>query len=1292
MPELKNSFKQSISSTSNLDDDILINYQDGEINQTIKFIVYAEDNSQQEYTIIIKKGNVKSADYSINDVIITNTISSNNYILFDPTQYQYSFDVAYSINQLNIDVNLNDLNAVITFVRRPVLLVIGDNLFEFFVTAENGEVGPTYKITVTRNQPSTDNELLELLIADPLNLGAYLLGLDSNNPQVVFDGRQTYTIILNEQYINEIITILFTKKVDAQLVTGDINKQLIIDQKTKRFEINVKPEDPNGITKAYFINVEIKYEQNSLTSLKIDDKNMNIALPLISHTTLKSSVSIQTTLDNIYGNVIIKDSLGNQVSGNTLNLEFGSNDYTVEVYSETGILVETHMLEVVREKHSDKDLNSVTLLGNDGTNYLTNFDETRLVYDIEVPINVSSVTLTANISPTAQLTGGGVYTISLDETKSITFFVTAENGDKSDTYIINVTRKQPSNDNELSEILISDPLNPGGYLLGLGGKNPLVEFDGRQTYTIILNEQYINEIITILFTKKVDAQLVTGDINKQLIIDQKTKRFEINVKPEDPNGITKAYFINVEIKYEQNSLTSLKIDDKNMNIALPLISHTTLKSSVSIQTTLDNIYGNVIIKDSLGNQVSGNTLNLEFGSNDYTVEVYSETGILVETHMLEVVREKHSDKDITGVTLLGSDGTNYLPNFDESQLVYDIEVPISVNTVTLTANISPTAQLTGGGTYTIDIDQTKVITFFVTAENGDKSDTYTINVTRKQPSNDNELSEILISDPLNPGGYLLGLGGKNPLVEFDGRQTYTIILNEQYINEIITILFTKKVDAQLVTGDINKQLIIDQKTKRFEINVKPEDPNGITKAYFINVEIKYEQNSLTSLKIDDKNMNIALPFISHTTLKSSVSIQTTLDNIYGNVIIKDSLGNQVSGNTLNLEFGSNDYTVEVYSETGILVETHMLEVVREKHSDKDLNSVTLLGNDGTNYLTNFDETRLVYDIEVPINVSSVTLTANISPTAQLTGGGVYTISLDETKSITFFVTAENGDKSDTYTINVTRKQPSNDNELSEILISDPLNPGGYLLGLGGKNPLVEFDGRQTYTIILNEQYINEIITILFTKKVDAQLVTGDINKQLIIDQKTKRFEINVKPEDPNGITKAYFINVEIKYEQNSLTSLKIDDKNMNIALPLISHTTLKSSVSIQTTLDNIYGNVIIKDSLDNQIIGNTLNLDFGTNGYNIEVYSETGVLVETHILEVVREKHSDKDLNSVMLLDNDGTNYLPNFDESQLVYDIEVPINVSSVTLTANISPTAQLTGGGVYTIKIGRASCRERV
>ena len=51
-----------------------------------------------------------------------------------------------------------------------------------FVTAENGEVGPTYKITVTRNQPSTDNGQPNLLIGDPLNLGAYLLGTDSNNP------------------------------------------------------------------------------------------------------------------------------------------------------------------------------------------------------------------------------------------------------------------------------------------------------------------------------------------------------------------------------------------------------------------------------------------------------------------------------------------------------------------------------------------------------------------------------------------------------------------------------------------------------------------------------------------------------------------------------------------------------------------------------------------------------------------------------------------------------------------------------------------------------------------------------------------------------------------------------------------------------------------------------------------------------------------------------------------------------------------------------------------------------
>src|SRR5690554_5418466 len=1218
MPELKNSFKQSISSTSNLDDDILINYQDGEINQTIKFIVYAEDNSQQEYTIIIKKGNVKSGDYSINDVIITNTISNNNYILFDPTQYQYSFDVAYSINQLNIDVNLNDLNAVITFVRRPVLLEIGDNLFEFFVTAENGEVGPTYKITVTRNQPSTDNELLELLIADPLNLGAYLLGLDSNNPQVVFDGRQTYTIILNEQYINEIITILFTKKVDAQLVTGDINKQLIIDQKTKRFEINVKPEDPNGITKAYFINVEIKYEQNSLTSLKIDDKNMNIALPLISHTTLKSSVSIQTTLDNIYGNVIIKDSLGNQVSGNTLNLEFGSNDYTVEVYSETGVLVETHILEIIRQKHSDKDITGVTLLGSDGTSYLPNFDETRLVYDIEVPISVNTVTLTANISPTAQLTGGGTYTIDIDQTKVITFFVTAENGDKSDTYIINVTRKQPSNDNELSEILISDPLNPGGYLLGLGGKNPLVEFDGRQTYTIILNEQYINEIITILFTKKVDAQLVTGDINKQLIIDQKTKRYEVNVKPEDPNGITKAYFINVEIKYESNQLTGLEIENQVKDITSAVINHTTLASAINIQATLENSYGRMVIKNSLGQTISGNTLNLDFGPNSFTLEVYSETDVLVETHDILINRDKHNDKDILGVSLTGNDGINYLINFDEMNLTYDIEVPTNVNSVNLQANISPTATLTGGGSFAINFDETKVITFYVTAENGDITDTYTIHVTKRSLSLENQLAEIRFRDPINSTYFIMGLTDKNPSTVFNPNITdYTINLGLEYIGQQITVRYEQADPYQNVLGIINGQAIeLIRGANVFKITVYPEDIiNEDPLIYTVNIMVKNAENSLEALEIDNETIDFdpSKP-IHFITEKASIDMDLVPLNQDGQIVLKNALG-QIVTSPLNLDMGDNNFSIEVTNEFGVVVETHDLIIERLQTSDNDIQDAFIIDNQLTNYL-NFDPLQLNYQIEVPFDVLEVDFEMVIHPKAvsyimgEQSANNQLNITLisGEVKVLSFYVVAENGDVGQTYTVDITRL-PNTEDRLEDLTIQTNVS---HLLTSANFDPSLDF-----YKFEVDQAHTHVTFSLVENS---GQTISGTpLNQALSLQHGLNIFEIHIQPEDLSLDVFVIVIEIRVVNSEIDLLNLFVNGEDIYVldqdTYILDDVTSDMKTLEIEAILSDINGTVMVNGTAGTYSM---VNLVAGENIIEIEITSEDQSLTKTYTIYVTQ--------------------------------------------------------------------------
>lgn len=977
--ELKNVDKQSISSATNLDSDIQIIYQSGEINQTIKFTVYAENNVQQEYTIIIKKGNVLSNDYSINDVIMTSSASVSNYVNFDAVQLEYNFSVDYAINLLNLEVLINDSNATITYVKRPSNLIVGVNMYEFYVTAQNGEVGPTYKINVTRNQPSTDNSLAGLSIADPLNPGTYLLGLAASNPQVVFDGKQTYTITLNEAYLNQIITILFTKNVSAQVVTGDVNRQLIIDQKQKRFEVNVKPEDPNGITKAYFINVEIKYENNSLTGISIENQVKDMSSPVISHVTLANSVNIQPTLANSYGRIVIKDSLGQVVSGNTLNLNFGINEYTIEVYSETDVLVETHDIEVIREKHSDKDIIGVTLNGSDGINYLTNFNEGQYIYNIEVPTNVNSVTLAATISPKAVLTGGGSFSINLDETKIITFYVTAENGDTTDVYTINVTKRSLSTDNKLSEIRFRDPLNNTYFIMGLEDKNPSTVFNPNVTnYTIQLGLEYIDKQVTLRYELSNPYQTVQGIMNGQAIkLVRGDNIFKITVYPEDiHNEDPTIYTVNIVVKNIENSLESLEIDSELIDLdpSKP-IEFVTEKSAVDINFDTLNKDGNVTLKNAAGQVVSA-PLSLALGDNIFKIEIANEFGDIVESYDLIIERLHSSDNEIIDATLKDNLLTQYLV-FNETQLNYFIEVPFIVNSVDLELFIHPKAtayimgiqSINNQASFGLTSGEVKVISFYVVAENGVVGQTYTISITRLR-NTDDKLQNLNIQTNV---GILLNTQSFDPSLDY-----YAFTVNELHTHATFSLIINP---GQTITGImLDQALPLQHGLNRFEIHVQPEDLT--LDAFVIVVEITVVNSNIDLLALlinsDDIYQNGQDTYVLDDVSSDVKILEITalISDLNGSIRINGVLNDT---QLVNLVPGQNIIEVEILSEDQSMMKTYTIYITQNLEQIDILDLLTvqtnlhdyLLGNSIDNPVIVFDPLQNVYKFEVNESIETI---------------------------------------------------------------------------------------------------------------------------------------------------------------------------------------------------------------------------------------------------------------------------------------------------------------------------------
>ena len=281
--------------------------------------------------------------------------------------------------------------------------------------------------------------------------------------------------------------------------------------------------------------------------------------------------------------------------------------------------------------------------------------------------------------------------------------------------------------------------------------------------------------------------------------------------------------------------------------------------------------------------------------------------------------------------------------------------------------------------------------------------------------------------------------------------------------------------------------------------------------------------------------------------KESVTITPVLTHpTHGSYVIKNSSGNVVT-NTPSLNFDENIFTIEIKNEYGEIIKTHTLEITRLKSTEKTLSNVSLIGSNGTNYIT-FDPLTLTYNVEVPQNVEHVTLGATIPAKATITGLGKYTINLDETITITFKVTAEDGSESEIYTINVRRLNPSKDINLNNLTVTDPLNSGLYLLGLDTLSPKgMTFNPlTKTYTIKLDETYINEEIIINIVKGHIAQTITGPVNAPLTLNHGTNRYEIFIKAEDETVTQGKYTIIIEVLYKSNSLQSLTVDGKGLTI--------------------------------------------------------------------------------------------------------------------------------------------------
>ena len=441
-----------------------------------------------------------------------------------------------------------------------------------------------------------------------------------------------------------------------------------------------------------------------------------------------------TTMKNVY---VIYNSTQYEATDDD-----NDGKYTVSglPYSAT---ISTYTVKVVL----DKTTSSITI---DGTSVGNN--------------TASSTKSFAAVTPSTYLTKG---------TASIT--ITAENTD-SDTYTLEVLRDGPSQDVGLSSIVVN--YNGQNYTATVSASDPLV-YEINDSHALPYSASISNFNVTVNLKNTDQNVTINGNAANpsgniaftnnaatvSIIVTAQdttcTETYTLNVKRQGPDQTVT--LDKIEVTYDGNTYEAVETSAGSKVYELP--AGTTLAYNASInyfttQVTLTNTLQTCKINGTAG--TSSNRIT--FDSNQeatVTILVTAQDTTCTETYTLNVKREGPDQTVTLDKIEVTYDGNTYeavettagskvyeLPA--GTTLAYNASINYFTTQVTLTKSVQ-TCKINGtagtsSGQITFDSNQEATVTILVKAQDTTCTETYTLNVKREGPSDNNKATTIKLTD------------------------------------------------------------------------------------------------------------------------------------------------------------------------------------------------------------------------------------------------------------------------------------------------------------------------------------------------------------------------------------------------------------------------------------------------------------------------------------------------------------------------------------------------------------------
>ena len=472
-----------------------------------------------------------------------------------------------------------------------------------------------------------------------------------------------------------------------------------------------------------------------------------------------SQTTVTPTVNDSGASHVIKIGSVTDADG-VITLSVGSNIITVEVTAEDDSTTRTYTVTVTRAEppSTDATLKVLTLSSVDfGT-----FDSTTTSYTAQVANSVVQTTVTPEMNDSGAIylikLGGvtdadGVVTLSVGS-NVITVEVTAEDDSTTRTYTVTVTRAEPpSTDANLSALTLSG-VDFGTFASSTTSYSAQAANSVSQTtVTPTVNDPGASHVIKLGGVTDADGVVVLREGSNVITVevtaedDSTTRTYTVTVTRAEP--------LTPELSSDA-TLTALTLSGMDFGtFDSTTISYTGQVANGVTQTTVTltvNDPGARYVIKLGGVTDADGTVSLSVGSNVITIEVTAEDDSTTRTYTVTVTRAAPPSTDATlrSLTLSSIDfGT-----FASGTTSYTAQVANSVTQTTVTAAVNQSGAShvikLGGVT---DADRVvvlavgnNVITVEVTAEDDSTTRTYTVTVTRAEPtSTDATLSALALS-------------------------------------------------------------------------------------------------------------------------------------------------------------------------------------------------------------------------------------------------------------------------------------------------------------------------------------------------------------------------------------------------------------------------------------------------------------------------------------------------------------------------------------------------------------------